>query len=142
MVEDTSSRNLVLVYGLSWMVKLMDWLLISIWAEIDYKSGGLGISSFNVGLVSVLSFPVSTILILVCYFFLKKGKRTTWILSCFLIMFFGMILISGVRNLGLDTNMNMGILVVVSSLKDSAYLIMTIQWTILLSKMVPKKLLG
>lgn len=142
MASDTSTRNLVIVYGFSWMVKLMDWMLISIWAEIEYMSGGLGISSFNVGFMSVLSFPLSTILILISYFYLKKGKRTNWLSGCFLVMFFGMILVSLVRHLGFSTDANMAILIVIASFKDSAYLLMTIQWTILLSKMVPKKLLG
>ena len=142
MGNDTSTRNLVIIYGVSWMVKLMDWMLISIWVEVKYPSGGLGISSFKVGLMSVFSFPLSSIIILIAYFFLKKGKRTTWLFSCYVIMFVGMILVSLVRNLGFGTNTSMGILIAISSFKDSAYLIMTIQWTILLSKMVPKKLLG
>lgn len=83
--EDSSARNLVIIYGISWMVKLIDWMLFAIWAEIQIDQGGLGFDSFRVGLISLMSFPISGSITMIAYIYLSKGKRTTWISTMFYI---------------------------------------------------------
>ena len=73
MKSDELRRNLVLVGAVSWGVKVIDWMLFSIWVGSPIKSGGRGFSDMETGSVSLLSFPCVALCLIGCFKYTKQG---------------------------------------------------------------------
>lgn len=64
VTTDIATRNMIIIYGISWMVKVLDWLLLTVWFEVKEKEGGIGFDSVKTSMVSVFSLIINSILIL------------------------------------------------------------------------------
>ena len=108
----------------------MDWMLFSIWAVIAEEEGGLGLTALETGTISLLSFPIVTVLLISFFPLLRTGRRTMWMMWCSLTFFVGMVLVPMISvPVHMDTRTKMIIAVTINSLKDASYLIWNCQWT-------------
>jgi MFS family permease len=142
MWRDSARRNMVIINGIAWSVKFIDWMLFAIWVETEKEKGGLGFSSFETGAISLLCFPCVSFALLACFDATKRGLHSNWMIYTSLSGFVGMILIPLIK-LGLlqhETMLFCSILV--GSLKEGSYLIWISTWSQLMSRLFPKIMLG
>jgi len=133
---------IVIANALSWLVKLLDWMLFSVWAEVEQSKHGLGYNSLKTSFVPLISFPFIAISMIWLIPKLKKGNRTAWISWTSLIFFIAMIAVSLLIFIREMENLTFCFAIILGAVKDGCYILWMSQWNTLVTKMFPKRVLG
>ena len=71
--KDEMRTNLVLIGAVTWGVKVIDWMLFSVWVATPKALGGKNFSNMETGAVSLLSFPCVAFTLISCFRLTKTG---------------------------------------------------------------------
>lgn len=143
MIMKSSARLiLVLICGITWVVKLLEWILIPTWVEVSVEGGGLGFSSVQTGSISLISFPLTCILLVI---FSKrisnfKASGVLHISNLAMLVFLSMFPLIAFINLSKE---NLLLLIgFISAFKEGSYIVWITSWSALFTKLFPGSTLG
>lgn len=139
--EEQFLRDLIAGQSVFWAVKVLDWLLIPIWAGIATKESGLGFSNIMVGEITFYSFP-GVLLILVLGYGNLKIQQTDWIIYTFYVFFVFVAFTPFIAIFKFSTRTNLWVLVCCECIKVSSYLIYTSAWSVLMNGLIDSSILG
>lgn len=134
-------RDLINGQSVFWAIKVLDWLLIPIWASIAVKDSGLGFSNIMVGEITFYSFP-GVFLILVVGYGNLNVKQEDWLIISFYVFFFFVAFTPFISIFSLSMRANLWILVFCECIKVSCYLIYTSAWSVLMNELIDSSILG
>jgi len=129
-------RNLIILIGLTWGVKLIDWMMFSIWVETSISKGGMGFSSLETGAISLLAFPMVSFVLMACFKITKEGLQTNWLLYCNLAMFTIMIVLPLMNLIDIQHEAVLLLTIVLVSIKEGAFLVWMSVWSHIMTKLV------
>lgn len=135
-------RNLILLIGLNWGVKVIDWMLFSLWAETSLEKGGLGFSNVETGAISLLAFPMVSFVLLACFKVTKQGLQTNWMIYTTFSMFSIIILLPLLNLLKFSHEATLLMVIIMVSIKEGAFLIWMSTWSQIMTKLFPSMILG
>lgn len=133
---------LVFACGIIWGVKLLEFMLFPIWAEMDRSIGGLGFSTVQTGAISLLNFPIMIILLLYLYKSSQTYKASAVMYTTAGVMFFICSTMPMVYFLPFSTENMMLIIVPLSAIKEVSNVLWITAWSNLFSKLFPGRTLG
>ena len=143
MITKSSARlNLVAACGVTWGVKLLDWVLFPTWAEVSRDKGGLGLSTVQTGSINLLSFPITSILLVFIFRRIKIFKSSIVLHVTNLTMLLSTGIMPVVYFIPFKAENLLLVIVAISTVKETSYIIWITTWTSLFSKMFPSKFLG
>lgn len=143
MITSSSARmNLVAACGVTWGVKLLDWVLFPTWAEVSRDKGGLGLSTVQTGSINLLSFPITSIILVFVFRKIKIFKSSIVLHITNLTMLLSTGIMPVVYFIPFKPENLLLVIVVISTIKETSYIIWVTTWTGLFSKMFPSKFLG
>ena len=143
MITKSSARmNLVAACGVTWGVKLLDWVLFPTWAEVSREKGGLGLSTVQTGSINLLSFPITSILLVFIFRKIKIFKSSIVLHITNISMLLSTGIMPIVYFIPFKAENLLLVIVLISTIKETSYIIWITSWTSLFSKMFPSKFLG
>jgi MFS family permease len=143
MISKSSARmNLVAACGVTWGVKLLDWVLFPTWVEVSREKGGLGLSTVQTGSINLLSFPITSILLVFIFRKIKIFKSSIVLHVTNIIMLLSTGIMPVVYFVPFKAENLLFVIVLISTFKETSYIIWITSWTGLFSKMFPSKYLG
>lgn len=134
-------RDLINAQSIIWVIKVMDWVLIPIWASLKKEELGLGFTNIEVGKITFYSFP-GVLVILVLGYGMLKIPQYDW--SIYTISVFGICVLLtplvGLFNWG--TNATLAWLIVFECIKVSCFSIYTSAWGVMMNNYINGTILG
>jgi len=140
--NDSARRNLILLNAIAWSVKVIDWMLFSIWVETPLIKGGMGFSTFETGAISLLCFPCVSFMVLACFDITKRGLHSNWLIYTTLSMFLAILAIPLLKLTPLQHESLLFVVIIICSIKEGSYLIWISTWSQLMSRLFPRMMLG
>ncbi len=140
--KDVVRRNLILIGALSWGVKVIDWMLFSIWVGNPKDKGGMGFTNLETGAVSLLSFPCVAFAVIATSQFVKHSVQTNILIVTTVIMLAVMVSLPLIAIATEDHQKFLFVSILLVSVKESSYLIWISCWSSLISRFVPSMMLG
>jgi hypothetical protein len=134
-------RDLINGQSIFWAIKVMDWLLIPIWASISKKDLGLGFSNIQVGEITFYSFP-GVLLILLLGYGLMNVSQINWTLYSFGVFGVCVALTPLVGMFDLSVGSTLTWLVFFECIKVSCFLIYSSAWSVLMNGYINGNILG
>lgn len=139
--EEQFVRDLINGQSIMWAIKVLDWLMIPIWAGIDVTDSGLGFSNLMVGEITFYSFP-GVLFILVLGYGNLRIKQEDWLIISFYVFTTFVAFTPFLAIFKFPTRTNLWILVVCECIKVSCYLIYTSAWSVLMNGLIDSSILG
>lgn len=140
--RDRARRYMICLNAISWMVKLIDWILFALFVQMDPKIGGFGLNSIETGAINVLSFPGVALLVLILFNLSRESKSTTWLNWMSIVYFVIMVFIPMLRSLVPSHEGRLMVVIFLIAIKEASYLLWVSSWSTLISKLIPKIMLG
>ena len=135
-------RDLIFGQSIFWAIKVLDWLLIPIWAGIPKDKSGLGFTNIMVGEITFYSFPGVFFFMVIGYGTLKGIRQVEWLIISSKVFFVvvGLTPIVGLFNF--SDSFTLWWLVSCECLKVSSYLIYSSAWSVLMNGLIDSSVLG
>ncbi len=134
-------RDLINGQSIFWAIKVMDWLLIPIWASISKKDLGLGFTDIQVGEITFYSFPGVLLILLLGYGTLNVSQ-VDWTLYSFIVFGICVGITPLIAMFNLSLTMTLTWLVFFECIKVSCFLIYSSAWSVLMNGYINGNILG
>ena len=134
-------RDLINGQSIFWAIKVMDWLLIPIWASIKRKDLGLGFTNIQVGEITFYSFP-GVLLIMLLGYGLMNVSQVNWSVYTFKVFGIAVAITPLIGMFKLSERTTLIWLVSLECVKVSCYLIYSSAWSVLMNGYINGTILG
>ena len=134
-------RDLINGQSIFWAIKVMDWLLIPIWASIKKEDMGLGFSNIQVGEITFYSFPGVLLIMLLGYGMLNISQQD-WTIYSYVVFGVAVLATPLIGMFNLSESLTLCWLVIFECVKVSCYLIYSSAWGVLMNGYINSSILG
>lgn len=140
-LQEQLVRDLINGQSIFWAIKVMDWLLIPIWASIKREDLGLGFNNIQVGEITFYSFPGVLLLMLLGYG-LMNITQEDWSVYTFKVFGAAVALTPIIGLFKFSEKITLSWLVLFECVKVSCYLIYSSAWSVLMNGFINGDILG
>lgn len=140
--EGNSRLLVVIACGITWGVRLMEWILFPVWAELSKEKRGLGLSQVGTGAISFLCFPLTGVFLMLFYKKTKSFKTSYVLYVTTIIMFCLMVANPLLFTIDFSSENSIMLLVGLNSIKETAFTLWISSSSLLFSKLFPGRTLG